>query len=210
VRRLIKKHIQGGSWGAALKPRECRRPHWHSARATPNQAAAQGQLCRVHAKDQTTHITEAIIDVLAVTLSLASSRPARQWRRQCGKASSRRWWRRGWRTDRLVGRPAREDGASHPQARPHQERCCPAPTGFFDGDLWKLGAEALKLFATINRWARLPSRRSRGYSHRTVAFGAVASYPTNDARPGRPKSLLVVRSRSDALSSWSRRAATGC
>jgi hypothetical protein len=102
------------------------------------------------------------------------------------------------------------EGASHTQARTHQELCCPAPTGFFDGDRWKLGAEALKLFATINRWARLPLRRSRGYSHRNVAFGAVASYPTNDARAGRPKSLLVVQSRSDALSPWSRRAVTGC
>lgn len=111
-----------------------------------------------------------------------------------GKTCSRRW------------------SLTHPS--PHQERCCPAPTGFFDGeprDLCNLGAEALKLFATIDRWARLPLRRSRGHSHCGLwTVGAVASYPTIDARAGRPKGLLVVRSRSDALSLWSRRAATSC
>jgi hypothetical protein len=53
--------------------------------------STRSQLCRVHAKDQTTQITEAIIDhvidVLAVTLSLKGSA---MWRRQCGKVSSRR------------------------------------------------------------------------------------------------------------------------
>jgi hypothetical protein len=42
-----------------------------------------------------------------------------------------------------------------------------------------------------------------------VAFGPLVPLH-HDSRPGRPKSLLVVRSRSDALSPWSCRAATGC
>jgi hypothetical protein len=53
----------------------------------------------------------------------------------------------------------------------------------------KMATKALKLLAKINLLSKTAIEKSPGGGVATAAFGAVVSYPVNDARPGRPKQL---------------------